>query len=69
MGTIAARQTREILGNVDHVITIELLCAAQAYDLLTEHQPMTGGRGTREVYRLIQPKTAACQKIKKASNY
>jgi hypothetical protein len=26
---------------------------------------MTGGRGTREAYRLIQPKTAACQKIKK----
>jgi histidine ammonia-lyase len=36
MGTIAIRQSREILTNVENVIAIELLCAAQAYDLLTE---------------------------------
>jgi histidine ammonia-lyase len=54
MGTIAARQTREILDNVEHVVAIELLCAAQAYDLLTDDQPMTGGRGTREAYNLIR---------------
>ena len=54
MGTIAIRQSREILSNVENVIAIELLCAAQAYDLLTEHQPLRAGRGTREAYRVIR---------------
>jgi histidine ammonia-lyase len=54
MGTIAIRQSREILTNVESVIAIELLCAAQAYDLLTENQPMKAGRGTREAYRVIR---------------
>ncbi|GAB6909968.1 Histidine ammonia-lyase [Desulfosarcina cetonica] len=54
MGTIAIRQSREILTNVENVIAIELLCAAQAYDLLTETHPLTAGRGTREAYRVIR---------------
>jgi histidine ammonia-lyase len=54
MGSIAMRQTREILNNVEHVIAIELLCAAQAYDLLTENRPMKAGLGTREAYRIIR---------------
>jgi histidine ammonia-lyase len=54
MGTIAIRQSREILTNVENVIAIELLCAAQAYDLLTESHPLTAGRGTREAYRVIR---------------
>ncbi len=54
MGTIAIRQSREILANVEHVIAIELLCAAQAYDLLTETQQLKAGRGTREAYRVIR---------------
>ena len=33
MGTIAARQAREILGNAQVVLAIELLCACQAIDL------------------------------------
>ncbi len=54
MGTIAIRQSREILTNVETVIAIELLCAAQAYDLLTQKQRLTAGRGTREAYRIIR---------------
>jgi histidine ammonia-lyase len=54
MGSIAMRQAREILTNVENVIAIELLCAAQAYDLLTESNPMQAGLGTREAYRIIR---------------
>ncbi len=54
MGSIAMRQAREILTNVENVIAIELLCAAQAYDLLTENKPMKAGLGTREAYRVIR---------------
>ncbi len=54
MGTIAIRQCREILDNVEHVLAVELLCAAQAYDLLTEDTKIAWGRGTREAYRVIR---------------
>ena len=56
MGTIAIRQCREILNNVEHVIAIEMLCAAQAYDLLTENNPLKAGKGTREAYKIIREK-------------
>ncbi|RLB89544.1 MAG: histidine ammonia-lyase, partial [Deltaproteobacteria bacterium] len=54
MGTIGIRQSREILGNVENVVAIELLCAAQAYDLITEKKPMKGGLGTRAAYGVIR---------------
>ena len=54
MGTIAMRQSREILENVENVVAIELLCAAQAYDLITEKKPMSGGLGTRVAYDVIR---------------
>ena len=54
MGTIAIRQSREILGNVENVVAIELLCAAQAYDLITEKKPMKAGIGTRAAYEVIR---------------
>lgn len=54
MGTIAIRQCREILNNVEHVLAVEMLCAAQAHDLLTEKIKMTGGKGTRVAYRVIR---------------
>ena len=54
MGTIAIRQSREILTNVENVINIELLCAAQAYDLLAEHRPLKAGKGTRAAYQVIR---------------
>ncbi len=54
MGSIAMRQSREILGNVENVVAIELLCAAQAYDLITEDKPMSWGVGTSAAYKMIR---------------
>ena len=51
MGTIAARKCREIADNAEHVIAIELLCAAQALDLFTNLKP---GDGTLAAYRVIR---------------
>ena len=51
MGTISARKCREIVGNVEHVIAIELLCAAQALDLFTNMKP---GEGTLAAYQAIR---------------
>ena len=51
MGTISARKCREIVGNVENVIAIELLCAAQALDLFTNMKP---GEGTLAAYRAIR---------------
>jgi histidine ammonia-lyase len=51
MGTIAARKAREILSNAEHVIGIELLCAAQALDLFTNLKP---GEGTLAAYQAIR---------------
>ena len=58
MGTIAIRQCREILNNVEHVIAVEMLCAAQAYDLLTEKKKIAWGKGTQEAYRVIREHVA-----------
>jgi histidine ammonia-lyase len=56
MGTIAIRQCREILDNVEHVLAVEMLCAAQAYDLLVERQHLSAGKGTREAHTVIRSK-------------
>jgi histidine ammonia-lyase len=51
MGTISARQCREIIDNTEDVIAIELLCAAQALDLFTNLKP---GEGTLIAYEVIR---------------
>ncbi len=51
MGTIAARQCRQIVDHAEHVVAIELLCAAQALDLFTN---LKAGEGTRAAYRVIR---------------
>lgn len=51
MGTIAARQAREILENVRHVVAIELLAAAQGIDFL---RPLAPGRGTAAAHARIR---------------
>ena len=56
MGTIAIRQCREILDNVEHVLAVEMLCAAQAYDLVTEMKKLAAGKGTRVAYGMIREK-------------
>lgn len=51
MGTIAARQAREILENVRHVVAIEMLVAAQGLDFL---RPLLPGIGVRAAYEAIR---------------
>jgi histidine ammonia-lyase len=51
MGTIAARKCREIVANTEHVVAIELLCAAQGLDLFTNLKP---GEGTLAAYQVIR---------------
>ncbi len=53
MGTIAARQAAEILGNVRDVLAVELLAAAQGVDFL---KPMTPGTGTGAVHAFLREK-------------
>lgn len=54
MGTVAARQSREILHNTEYVIAVELLCAAQAMDLLTTASGLVPGRGTGRAWQVIR---------------
>lgn len=51
MGTIAARQAREILENACNVLAIEMLAAAQGIDFLS---PLTAGKGTAKAYQTIR---------------
>ncbi len=51
MGTIAARQAREILENVRYVLAIELLAAVQGIDFLSSLKP---GAGTAAAYNCIR---------------
>jgi histidine ammonia-lyase len=51
MGTIAARQAREMLENVRYILAIECLASTQGIDFLA---PLTPGTGTKEVCRLIR---------------
>jgi histidine ammonia-lyase len=51
MGTISARKARSILKNAAHVLAIELLCGAQALDLLTNGRP---GPGTEAAYQAVR---------------
>ena len=59
MGTIAARKCREIVGNAQKVIAIELLCGAQALDLFTNMKP---GQGTLEAYAVIRDTVSRLEK-------
>ncbi|MDN5351723.1 MAG: histidine ammonia-lyase [Clostridiales bacterium] len=56
MGTIAARKAREILFNVEHVLAIELLCAAQAVEF-SEKGSLGKGTGAAfaKVRRYVKP--------------
>lgn len=53
MGSIAARQAREVLENVQQIIALELLCAAQAIGL-RERESHRPGAGTRAAYDFIR---------------
>lgn len=51
MGTIAARQGREILENVRYILAVECLSACQGIDFL---MPLTPGTGTGAACRIIR---------------
>jgi len=53
MGSIAARQAREVLENVQQIIALELLCAAQALGL-REREGHRPGVGTTAAYDFIR---------------
>jgi histidine ammonia-lyase len=57
MGSIAARQARQILGNVEVVLALELLCAGQGLDfrLSDGHRP---GAGVAEANRRLRARVA-----------
>lgn len=52
MGTIAARKAGEILGNVRRVLSMEIMCACQAVDLLEGKERL--GNGTKPAYDVIR---------------
>lgn len=56
MGTIAARKARQILGNAQNVLAIELLCAAQAFDLQAERTEteLALGAGSGAAYHRLR---------------
>jgi histidine ammonia-lyase len=58
MGMVAARQARQVLDNVQRMVAIELLCAAQALDLRDVTQ---AGAGTRAVHALLRRHVAMLQ--------
>ena len=53
MGSIAARKAREILRNVELIVAIELLCAAQGID---HRGASRAGKGTKVARSLIRKK-------------
>jgi histidine ammonia-lyase len=57
MGPIAARQASAIVRNVEHVIALELLCAAQGIDFRTE-DGQTVGAGVAEAHRRLREKVS-----------
>jgi len=59
MGPVAARKAAEILRNVEHIVAIELLCAAQGIDFRGPHRL---GRGTKAAYSTIRKKVPTLRK-------
>jgi histidine ammonia-lyase len=55
MGTAAARKARRVLENVETVLGIEAMCAAQALEFL---RPLRPGRGVESAYRLVRERIA-----------
>jgi len=58
MGTIAARQVREILENVRHILAIELLAAIQGIDFLAPKRPGAGTGVAYDYLRTVVPHLA-----------
>ena len=55
MGPIAARRYADVVANVERVVAIELLCAAQSIDLRAPLQPAHGTNAGRSAVRAVMP--------------
>lgn len=51
MGLAAARKVRRAVANLEYVIAVELMCAAQALEF---RKPLQPGRGVRQAYALVR---------------
>ena len=56
MGVVAARKAREIAENVEQVLAIELLCAAQAREF---HKELRAGKGAAAAYDALREVVSA----------
>src|ERR687887_2679995 len=55
MGMGSALKLKQILTNTEHVVAIEMLCAAQGIDF---HQPLRPGKGSQRAWRLIRDRVS-----------
>jgi histidine ammonia-lyase len=70
MAPIAARKARQILENVQKIVAIELLYAAQAFDLKLNHEKQRDdtraeklfGKGTAAAYQVIRRRVPFLEK-------
>jgi histidine ammonia-lyase len=58
MGVTAARKARAICDNVEQVLAIEVLCAAQAHEF---HRDLLAGDGAEAVYQLVRGRVPALE--------
>jgi histidine ammonia-lyase len=58
MGATAARQAREILGNAEQVVALELLCAAQGLDFRLAGDADGAGLGVAAAHGLVRERIA-----------
>jgi len=58
MGSIAARHARAVLANVERIVAIELLCAAQALDFRVAERGTGPGVGVAEAHRRVRERVA-----------
>ncbi len=54
MGSISARKLRDIVGNVEKILAIELITSAQAIDLRTDSPLNDLGKGSKIIYKIIR---------------
>jgi histidine ammonia-lyase len=58
MGMTAAVKLREIVSNLEHVIAVELLCAAQGIEF---RRPLRAGRGVEETHAVVRELVSALE--------
>jgi histidine ammonia-lyase len=59
MGSISGRKALQVIGNVEKILAIELLTAAQAFEF---RKPLKSGKLLEEVHRELRKKVTFAQK-------